>query len=177
MNARERDAESPDRRRWLVRALAAMPAMLLLSPFPRAVRAQSDQEKGQYVLSSEGRARQIRQLVSSDLADKLRSLADGGLGRELHPRAVIHTQGLLPHEQDRDASLLSQEDWRQTLVQGLAWCVSGDAAYLGACERRPPGFRRTSAASRLALGWSRIRQSRFSCSVLAALPTRRCLSR
>jgi hypothetical protein len=129
MNARERDAESPDRRRWLVRALAAMPAMLLLSPFPRAVRAQSDQEKGQYVLSSEGRARQIRQLVSSDLADKLRSLADGGLGRELHPRAVVHTQGLLPHEQDRDASLLSPEDWRQTLVQGLAWCVSGDAAY------------------------------------------------
>ena len=129
MNARERDAQSPDRRRWLVRALAAIPAMLLLSAFPRAVRAQSDQEKGQYVLSSEARARQIRQLVSSDLANKLRSLADGGLGRELHPRAVVHTQGLLPHEQDRDASLLSQEDWRQTLAQGLAWCVSGHAAY------------------------------------------------
>jgi hypothetical protein len=85
--------------------------------------------EGEYVLSFAARAKQIRQLISSDLADKLLSLADAGLGRERHPRAVVHTQGLLPHEQERDASLLSQEDWRQTLTQALAWCISGRAAY------------------------------------------------
>jgi hypothetical protein len=98
----------------LVRALSAIPAMLMLSALPRTVRAQSDDAKGGYVLSSAARAKQIRQLVSSDLAGKLLSPADAGLGREAHPRA-IHTQGLLPHEQDRDARLLSQEDWRQSL--------------------------------------------------------------
>ena len=117
------------RRWWLVRAFAAIPAMLMLSALPRTVRAQSEVMKGKYVLSSAARAKQIAQLVSSDLADKLLSLADAGLGREAHPRAVVHTQGLLPHEQDRDASVLSQEDWRQTLIQALAWCISGCAAY------------------------------------------------
>jgi hypothetical protein len=88
--------------------------MLMLSALPRTVRAQSDDAKGGYVLSSAARVKQIRQLVSSDLAGKLLSPADAGLGREAHPRA-IHTQGLLTHEQDRDARLLSQEDWRQSL--------------------------------------------------------------
>jgi hypothetical protein len=103
--------------------------MLMMAALPRAVRAQDDGVKGGFVLSSATRAMQIRQRVSSDLANQLRSAADAGLARELHPRAVVHTQGLLPHEQDRDASVLSQEDWRQTLVQALAWCVTGNPAY------------------------------------------------
>jgi hypothetical protein len=106
-----------------------MPAMLMLSAVPRTLRAQSGGTKRGYVLSDAARAKQIRQLVSPDLAAKLCSLADAGLGREPHLRKVVHTQGLLPHERDRDASLLSQEDWRQTLTQGLAWCVSGHAPY------------------------------------------------
>jgi hypothetical protein len=117
------------RRQWLLQALYAIPGMLMLSAVPRVLRAQSDGAKRGYVLSSAARAKQIRQLVSPVLADKLRSLADPGLGREPHLREVVHTQGLLPHEQDRDASLLSQEDWRQTLTQGLAWCVTGHAPY------------------------------------------------
>ena len=117
------------RRQWLLRAVAAIPGTLMLTGLPRLVHAQSDSPSGVYVLSSSARAKQIRQRVSSDLADKLRSLADAGLGREAHFRAVVHTQGLLPHEQDRDASLLSQEDWRQTLTQALAWCVSGNEPY------------------------------------------------
>jgi hypothetical protein len=121
--------KSPSRRQWLLRVLAAIPSILMLPALPRVVCAQSDVKNGVYVLSSTARAIQIRQRVSSNLADKLRSLADAGLGREAHPRAVVHTQGLLPHEQDRDASLLSQEDWRQTLTLALAWCVSGYEPY------------------------------------------------
>jgi hypothetical protein len=75
--------------------------MLMLSALSRTVRAQSDRAKGEFVLSSAARAKQIRQLVSADLAGKLLASADAGLGREPHPRAVVHTQGLLPHEQDR----------------------------------------------------------------------------
>jgi hypothetical protein len=112
------------RRHWLLCAVAAIPAMVMLPALPRLVHAQSDSSNGMYVLSSAARAKQIRQRVSSSLADKLRVLADGGLEREPHPRAVVHTQGLLPHEQDRNAGLLSQEDWRQTLTQALGWCVS-----------------------------------------------------
>jgi Alginate lyase len=102
------------RRRWLFGAVAAMPAVSTLSAFPRmACAQQSDAFRGPYVLSSAQRGAQIRQRVSLGLADKMRSLADAGLGREPHPRAVVHTQ----------------EDWRQTLTQALAWCISGDAAY------------------------------------------------
>jgi hypothetical protein len=127
--AAEQDACQCARRQWLLRALSAIPAAFILSAVPRVLRAQSDGVKGGYALSSAARAKQIQQLVSPDLADKLRTLADAGPGRAPHPRTVVHTQGLLPHEQDRDASLLSQEDWRQTLTQGLAWCVSGHAPY------------------------------------------------
>ena len=132
--AREQVGWPSTRRRWLVRALSAMPAMLMVSASPRTVRAQSNGAKGGFVLSSAARAKQIRQLVSSNLADKLLASADAGLGRDPHPHAVVHTQGLLPHEQDRDASLLSQEDWRQTLIQALAWCVSGNAMYAAKAE-------------------------------------------
>ena len=117
------------RRRQLLGGVAMIPAMLMMAALPRAVRAHGDGVKGRFVLSSATRATQIRQRVSSDLARKLQSAADAGLARELHPRAVVHTQGLLPHEQDRDASVLSQEDWRQTLIQALAWCITGNQAY------------------------------------------------
>jgi hypothetical protein len=53
------------RRRWVVQALSAIPAMSMLSASPRAVRAQSDGVKGEYVLSSAARAKRIQQLVSS----------------------------------------------------------------------------------------------------------------
>ncbi|SDG23296.1 Alginate lyase [Paraburkholderia phenazinium] len=106
--------------------------MWLMSAMPRGVRAQESsaaRASGTFVLSSAQRAVQIRQHVTPALVAQIRSLADAGLGRESHPRAVVHTQGLLPHEQDRDASVLAQEDWRQTLTQGLAWCITGHAPY------------------------------------------------
>jgi hypothetical protein len=117
------------RRRRFVGGMAAIPAMLTMSALPRLARAQSVDANDLYVLSSPARAKQIRQRVSPELADTVRALADAGLARELHPRAVVHTQGLLPHEQDRDASVLAQEDWRQTLTQALAWCLTGNTVY------------------------------------------------
>jgi len=119
-------------RRRLLGAAAALPAMWLMSALPGGVRAQESntaQAGGTFALSSAQRAAQIRQRVTPELAGQIRSLADAGLAREPHPRAVVHTQGLLPHEQERDASVLAQEDWRQTLTQGLAWCVTGHAPY------------------------------------------------
>jgi hypothetical protein len=103
--------------------------MLMMSALPRVARAQNDVVYDAFVLSSVARQTTIRRCVSADLADELRSLADADLTREPHPRAVVHTQGLLPHEQDRDASVLAQEDWRQTLLQALAWCVTGHPVY------------------------------------------------
>ncbi|MBV8627349.1 MAG: alginate lyase family protein [Paraburkholderia sp.] len=117
------------RRRQLLGAAAAVPTLLLMSMLPRAAPAQAEDVRGLFVLSSAERAAQIRERVSAGLADPIRALADAGLAREPHPRAVVHTQGLLPKEQDHDASQLSQEDWRQTLTQGLAWCITGNAAY------------------------------------------------
>lgn len=123
-----RAAPSAHRRRLLA-SVAALPAMLIMSALPRTAQAQGEVVKSGFALSSPARAMQIRQRVPADMADRLLASADAGLARELHVRPVVHTQGLLPHEGDRDVSQLSQEDWRQTLVQALAWCVSGNAAY------------------------------------------------
>jgi hypothetical protein len=115
-------------RRRVLGTLAALSVLGTLAPLKR-LRAQEGGARAAYVLSSSSRAAQIRQRVPADLAATLRAQADAGLARSPHPRAVVHTQGLLPHEQDRDASLEAQEDWRQTLLQGLAWCVTGEAKY------------------------------------------------
>jgi hypothetical protein len=114
--------------------VATIPAMWLMAALPRAGRAQSPSGAATdpaytFALSSPARAAQIRQRTTPALAGQLKSQADAGLARELHVRALVHTQGLLPHEQDRDASVLAQEDWRQTLIQALAWCLTGNPAY------------------------------------------------
>lgn len=121
-------------RRRLMGGIATIPLVLLMAALPRAGRAQAQSGEansaaGSFVLSSQARAAQIRQSVTPALANQLKSLADAGLARELHVRAVVHTQGLLPHEQARDASVLAQEDWRQALTQALAWCLTGHSAY------------------------------------------------
>lgn len=122
------------RRRRLMGGAAAIPALLLMAALPRTARAQAQRSEAAntartFALSSPARAAQIRQSVTPALADQLKSLADAGLAREPHVRAVVHTQGLLPHEQERDASVLAQEDWRQTLSLALAGCVTGHSAY------------------------------------------------
>ncbi|QBR03383.1 alginate lyase family protein [Paraburkholderia pallida] len=129
MTPRESEKRRP-RRRFLG-ALAALCACGAFAPFDRA-RAQSAQAT--FVLSSPARAAQIRRRVPAPLAAALRAQADASMARVPHPRAVVHTQGLLPHEQDRDASVQAQEDWRQTLLQGLAWCVTGEDAYAAKAE-------------------------------------------
>jgi hypothetical protein len=118
-------------RRRLIGSAAALSLALLAAARPRALRAQEPGGDGQrlFALSSSARAVQIRQSVTPALAGQLSALADAGLTREPHPRDVVHTQGLLPHEQDRDASVQAQEDWRQALTQALASCVTGKPAY------------------------------------------------
>jgi hypothetical protein len=141
--AAEQDARQCARRQWLLPALSAIPAAFILSAVPRVLRAQSDGVKGGYAVSSAARAKQIQQLVSADLADKLRALADAGLGRAPHPRTVVHTQGLLPHEQDRDASLLSQEDWRQVISARGASATQAPGSITGratASSWQPPAL-------------------------------------
>jgi hypothetical protein len=126
MNAPAAPPAAPRRR-----FLGALAASCALAAFvrPAAVRAQGKREDATYVLSSPERVEQIRRRVPASLAAALRTQADAGLARLPHPRAVVHTQGLLPHEQDRDASVQSQEDWRQTLLQTLAGCVTGEDSY------------------------------------------------
>ncbi|WP_322013409.1 alginate lyase family protein [Paraburkholderia sp. J12] len=113
------------------RFLGALAASCALAAFvrPSPTRAQDEREDTTYVLSSPERREQIRRRVSAPLVAALREQADAGLARLPHPRAVVHTQGLLPHEQDRDASVQSQEDWRQTLLQAIAGCVTGKDNY------------------------------------------------
>ncbi|SMG55466.1 alginate lyase family protein [Paraburkholderia susongensis] len=129
-------------RRRLFGALAAWPAFCALSaagalaPLNRAYAqsagagSQADsRHSATFVLSSAERAAQIRERVPADLAAALRSKAQATLSRAPRPRAVVHTQGLLPHEQDHDASLLAREDWHDTLLQALAFTVSADAGH------------------------------------------------
>ena len=129
-------------RRRLLGALAALPAFSAwgvigtFAPFKRAYAQGApttpqagSHGAGTFVLSSAQRAAQIRERVSPELAATLVGKAQANLARTPHPRAVVHTQGLLPHEQDRDASVLAREDWHDTLLQALAWTVSADAAH------------------------------------------------
>jgi len=112
-------------RRRLLRGLAAAPALVL----PRTGLSASIDPDATFVLTPAGRAASLASHVPADVARQLIAEADTQLARGMNVRAVVHTQGLLPHEGDRDASLLAQEDWRQTLTQALAFRVSGVDAY------------------------------------------------
>ncbi|KWR74322.1 hypothetical protein RN01_30645 [Cupriavidus sp. SHE] len=114
-----------DRRRRMLRGIAAAPALMLVGM--RASEAASS--AATFALTPLERAVSLASRVPADVARQLLADADAHLARGPNVRAVVHTQGLLPHEGDRDASLLSQEDWRQTLAQALAFRVSGVAAY------------------------------------------------
>lgn len=82
-----------------------------------------------YALTSLQRAEALAASVPPAVAAQLISQAHTSLARPLHVRDIVHTQGLLPHEGDRDASVLAQQDWQQTLVQALAFRVSNTPAY------------------------------------------------
>jgi hypothetical protein len=138
----QRNGQPSAARRRLPGALAGLPAWSAwgaigtLAPLNRAY-AQAVQATphagshggGTFVLLSAKRAAQIRERVSPELAATLVSGAQANLARTPHPRAVVHTQGLLPHEQDRDASLVAREDWHDALLQALAWTVSANVAH------------------------------------------------
>lgn len=118
-------------RRRTLRALVALPALAALGGLMRSgiARAEGDGEAVTYVLSSAARVAQLRERMPADLVGMLRAQAQADLTRTPLPRAIVHTQGLLPREQDHDASIEARKDWHATLLQALAWTVTGDSTY------------------------------------------------
>lgn len=131
------DALCLERRRRLLRGAVAAPLALIGGAFGETWAAgMAMGQPGQpgntargYALIAPPRALELAALVPSGVASQLIAEADAGLARGMHARPVVHTQGLLPHEGERDASVQAQEDWRQTLKQALAFRISGHAAY------------------------------------------------
>ena len=121
-------------RRLLLRGMFAAPLTAVAGAYRTtwadgAVAKTSAKPAATYALFSTQRAEALAGNVPPAVAAQLISLAQAGLTRALHVREVVHTQGLLPHEGDRDASVLAQQDWQQTLVQALAFRVSSTSAY------------------------------------------------
>jgi hypothetical protein len=134
MTCAEAEMTNSPGRRLLLRSAFAVPLTVAASAYRGAwadalAKRPSATKTAGYALTSPQRAQTLAASLPADVASQLTVLADGGLGRDLHVRAVVHTQGLLPHEDDHDASVQAQQDWRQTLVQALAFRVTSKAAY------------------------------------------------
>lgn len=68
-------------------------------------------------------------------AEQIIAWAGDDLTKSPNPLAHIHTEGTLPHEGIRDASLIAEKDWAIILNLAVAWKVTGDSRYLQACEK------------------------------------------
>jgi len=133
MSCEDRSHEHSVGRRLLLRGMFAAPLTAVAGAYRTTwadgVAAPAGIKPPIYALISPQRAEALAGTEPPGVAAQLISQAHAGLARELHVREVVHTQGLLPHEGDRDASLLSQQDWQQTLVQALAFRVSNAPVY------------------------------------------------
>lgn len=61
--------------------------------------------------------------------------ADAELGRQAGPLPVVHTEGTLPGQGVRDASLIARRDLRTMLDFALAYRMTGERRYLDAADR------------------------------------------
>ncbi|QOT82120.1 alginate lyase family protein [Cupriavidus basilensis] len=109
----------------MLRGLVATPALLLMGMHKATAKTSATT----FALTPPVLAASLAAHTPADVARQLAADAEAQLTRGMNVRALVHTQGLLPHEGERDASLLAQKDWRQTLTQALAFRVSGVAAY------------------------------------------------
>jgi hypothetical protein len=77
-------------------------------------------------------------LPASDAATvRARLVHSLGRNREAapHPLAHVHTEGTLPSDPEREASLAAERDWRIMLDDALAWRAGAGEAYLKAAQR------------------------------------------
>jgi len=63
-------------------------------------------------------------------ARRILAAAEKHLGDKPHALAHVHTEGTLPHQGIRDASIDAEHDWPLARQAALAWRLSADARYL-----------------------------------------------
>ncbi|MFJ2992867.1 alginate lyase family protein [Pandoraea sp. NPDC087047] len=119
------DLDRPGRRRFLGTCAAGA----LTWHFGTGVAAAQTADAS-FALISETQADALRARVPEKVAASVVRKARESLGRASHVMPVVHTQGMLPHQGNRDDSVLAQGDWRDTVIQALAWRLSGDEAHL-----------------------------------------------
>ncbi|VVE21507.1 alginate lyase family protein [Pandoraea anhela] len=118
------------RRRRLVGTCAAW---ALTAPFG-AVRAASPTERSSsadrppFALTSDVDAQALPTRVPVEIAKAVVRYAGLTVSRDTHVMPVVHTEGTLPHQANRDQSVLAQGDWRETALQAMAWrlCAPGE---------------------------------------------------
>ncbi|WP_172961451.1 alginate lyase family protein [Pandoraea apista] len=119
------ELDRPGRRRFIGTCMAGVATWHFGVPVARAATPEAS-----FALTSDMQADALRASVPEKVAASLVRKARESLSRASHVMPVVHTQGLLPHQGNRDESVLAQEDWRDTIVQALAWRLSGDEAHL-----------------------------------------------
>ncbi len=124
--------DHPGRRRFLGACAAASLGWPLVTPSAWASSAAADGASATastFALTAPGDAATLASRVDKGAAASVVRQAGTSLGRASHVMPVVHTQGLLPHQGNRDESVLAQGDWRETALQAAAWRLSGNEAH------------------------------------------------
>lgn len=77
----------------------------------------------------------LPQVRSTETAKAVLSRAEDALSRAPQPLAVVHTEGTLPGQGIRDASLVARRDLSMMLDLALAYRMTGDRKFLRATDR------------------------------------------
>lgn len=104
-------------------------AVLLVLIFGGQVKAEN------YAIFSPQIISALPSTRSSEAAKAVISNAEVALGRTPGPLAVVHTEGTLPGQGIRDASLVARRDLPTMLDLALAYRITGEGKYLDAADR------------------------------------------
>ncbi len=88
-----------------------------------------------FALIPPGQAAVTGQLRQSPEAGSIIRSADAALRRQPKARAVLHTEGTLPHQGIYDESVVSARDFEAIRNLAMAWRLTGNDSYLNACNR------------------------------------------
>jgi hypothetical protein len=97
--------------------------------------AHAGAQTAAYAVFSPQAIAQMRGMAGGPVAQKIIARADAALVATPDPMPIIHEQGMLPHEGNRDASIMAEQDWFKMLDLALAYRLSGSRKYLDAETR------------------------------------------
>ena len=96
-----------------------------------AIHAQSQN----FALTPSGEAAALERFRKTPEAKSIIAHADAASVRKPNPRAVLHTEGTLPHQGVYDESVESAKDFEAIRNLAMAWRLTRNDSYLDACNR------------------------------------------